>query len=83
MAGRPYVLAETDQRTVRATEYSVAILPWGGTAAHNSHLPYATDTIQVERMAIEAAGQAWEQGAERIARFLVELAAADRGDLYG
>jgi len=63
MAGRPYVLSETSWKAVRETEYDVAILPWGATEAHNLHLPYGTDTLQVEAIATEAARLAWEEGA--------------------
>ena len=48
---------------VRSAGFDTAVLPWGATEAHNLHLPYATDTIQSEAVAIEAARQAWEQGA--------------------
>jgi len=60
---RPFVLAESTWKTVEATPYSVAILPWGATEAHNYHLPYATDNIQSEQIAIRAAERAWEKGA--------------------
>jgi creatinine amidohydrolase len=40
----------------------VAVLPWGATEAHNRHLPYATDTIETEAVAIAAAGIAWNRG---------------------
>ena len=63
MAGRPYVLAETTWKTVRETEYEVAVLPWGATEAHNYHLPYGTDTLEGEAVAIEAARRAWDRGA--------------------
>jgi len=63
MSGRPYVLAETRWGAVRETEYQVAVLPWGATEAHNLHLPYGTDNIESERLAIEAARIAWEKGA--------------------
>ena len=63
---RPYVLAETNWRTVQETEYQVAILPWGATEAHNYHLPYSTDNIQSDFVAIQAAGIAWEAGARAI-----------------
>ncbi|HVE78377.1 MAG TPA: creatininase family protein [Gemmatimonadaceae bacterium] len=63
MSGRPYVLAEATWRTVDATPYEVAVLPWGATEAHNYHLPYATDTLQCERVAAECARLAWEAGA--------------------
>ena len=63
MSGRPYVLAEAAWGSVRETEYQVAVLPWGATEAHNLHLPYGTDIIESERLAIEAARIAWEKGA--------------------
>lgn len=64
MTGRPYLLAETDWEVVRQTAYDVAVLPWGATEAHNRHLPYGTDTIQVEAMAALAAERAWQVGAK-------------------
>lgn len=63
MSDRPYVLGETTWKTVSATRYEVAILPWGATEAHNFHLPYATDSIQSEGVAVRAAGDAWRRGA--------------------
>ncbi len=60
---RPYILAESNWKTVDATPYDVAILPWGATEAHNYHLPYATDTIQCDHVAARAAERAWSQGA--------------------
>ncbi|MEO8201644.1 MAG: creatininase family protein, partial [Gemmatimonadota bacterium] len=38
-------------------------MPWGATEAHNRHLPYGTDNVQAERVAIEAAKLAWDGGA--------------------
>jgi len=64
MSGRPYVLAETNWKTVKGTDYKVAILPWGATEAHNYHLPYATDNIQSEYISITAAGKAWGKEAK-------------------
>ncbi|MCA9231284.1 MAG: creatininase family protein [Planctomycetales bacterium] len=63
MPGRPYVLAETNYRSVAQTAYEVAVLPWGATEAHNYHLPYATDNIEAESVAIEAARLAWQRDA--------------------
>src|ERR1700761_2990642 len=63
MAERPYVLAGSTWKTVDPTPYTVAILPWGATEAHNYHLPYATDSIQAELVAILAAERAWSAGA--------------------
>ena len=55
---RPFILSETTWKTVDATPYELAILPWGACEAHNFHLPYATDTIQVVRVAAAAAQRA-------------------------
>lgn len=60
---RPYILAEATWKTVDATPYEVAVLPWGATEAHNLHLPYATDNIQCDLLAAESARIAWEAGA--------------------
>ncbi|MEM7659727.1 MAG: creatininase family protein [Bacteroidota bacterium] len=64
MSPRPYLLAETNWQTVKDTDYQVAILPWGATEAHNWHLPYATDNLQVEHVMAEAGRLAWEDGAK-------------------
>ena len=61
---RPFVIAEANWAGVRETGYELAILPWGATEAHNYHLPYATDNIQVEAVAIGAAEIAWGRGAK-------------------
>lgn len=58
---RPYVLAETNWKEVSDSDYSLAILPWGATEAHNYHLPYGTDNILAESVAIEAARKAWKR----------------------
>ena len=60
---RPWVLAETNWKTVDPTPYAAAILPWGATEAHNYHLPYGTDSTLAESVAIRAAERAWERGA--------------------
>jgi creatinine amidohydrolase len=57
-------LAETNWKSVKEESYTVAVLPWGATEAHNYHLPYATDNIQAEYVSIEAAKQAWEKKAK-------------------
>lgn len=66
MPGRPYILAETTWQAVRDTRFEVAVLPWGATEAHNYHLPYATDNIQCDWVAAEAARRAWDAGARVI-----------------
>ncbi len=60
---RPYVLSETNWKTVKNQDYDLAILPWGATEAHNYHLPFGTDNIETEKIAIESARLAWEQKA--------------------
>jgi creatinine amidohydrolase len=59
---RPYILAEATWKETRSNDYSVAVLPWGATEAHNFHLPYGTDTIQVENICAGASKRAFENG---------------------
>lgn len=61
---RPYILQETNWKSVKDTRYEVAVLPWGATEAHNYHLPYGTDTLLAASIAAESARKAWEQGAK-------------------
>ena len=60
---RPFILAETNWKTVREIPYTLAVLPWGATEAHNYHMPYATDNYQVDYVAERAAAKAWDAGA--------------------
>lgn len=66
MTDRPYVLAESTWKQVDPTPYSIAVLPWGATEAHNYHLPYGTDNVQAEQVAIRAAALAWARGARAV-----------------
>jgi creatinine amidohydrolase len=59
---RPYILAENNWKTVKETDYKLAILPWGATEAHNYHLPYGTDIIEAQEVAAEGARIAWDEG---------------------
>ena len=63
MEPRPQVLAASTWKAIREAPIEVAVLPWGATEAHNLHLPYGTDTLQVEQVAAEAARIASEGGA--------------------
>ncbi|MBO6524731.1 MAG: creatininase family protein [Balneolaceae bacterium] len=63
---RPYILAESNWDYIKNADFELAILPWGATEAHNYHLPYATDIIEAELLAAEAARIAWEKGAKVI-----------------
>jgi len=67
MKPKPYVLSETNWKTVKDQDYEIAILPWGATEAHNFHLPYGIDNIQSDYIAIESAKIAWEKGVKVIA----------------
>jgi creatinine amidohydrolase len=64
VTGRPWILSETTWKTVKATDYQVAVLPWGALEAHNYHLPYGTDNYEASHIADESARRAWERGAK-------------------
>ncbi|HKK44484.1 MAG TPA: creatininase family protein [Balneolaceae bacterium] len=61
---RPYILAESNWKSLKDQEVELTILPWGATEAHNYHLPYATDVIEATSIAEEAGRLAWEAGAK-------------------
>jgi creatinine amidohydrolase len=62
----PYVLAETNWKSLKNADFQLAVLPWGATEAHNYHLPYSTDIIEGTAIAEEAGRIAWEKGAKVI-----------------
>jgi creatinine amidohydrolase len=66
LAEQPWILGDTTWPVVRDAGYSVAVLPWGATEAHNTHLPYGTDSIETTHVANEAARLAWDDGARVI-----------------
>jgi len=59
---RPYLLAESNFRDIRAASFDLAVLPWGATEAHNYHLPYGTDVYEADAVAAEAARRCTEAG---------------------
>jgi len=61
---RPYILAETNWKSIKEQQIDLAVLPWGATEAHNYHMPYGTDNIEADHIAAEAARIAWEEGAK-------------------
>ena len=67
MPSRPFVLAETNWKSLADTPVEVAILPWGATEPHNFHLPYGTDTYETTVIAEGAAEFAWKKGAKVVA----------------
>ena len=61
---RPWLLSELNYGHVKAHPLpEVAVLPLGATEPHNLHLPYGTDTFQVQVIAERAAARAHEGGA--------------------
>ncbi|WP_435015901.1 creatininase family protein [Tundrisphaera sp. TA3] len=57
-------LHETNYGEIKeAPPFEVAVLPLGATEPHNLHLPYGTDTIQVEAIGRLACARAHERGA--------------------
>ena len=64
MPPRPYILAETNWKSVKDVPFEVAILPWGATEPHNFHLPYGTDNYESAAIAERAAEVAWKHGAK-------------------
>lgn len=57
---RPYILAESNWKTLKDQHVELAVLPWGATEAHNYHLPYGTDIYEAQAIAAEAAKIAWD-----------------------
>ena len=61
---REWVLAEQKHSSLRAEKWQVAVLPFGATEPHNLHMPYGTDTYQVEAIGDRICEQAYRQGAK-------------------
>src|SRR5436305_792921 len=57
------ILAEQTHAFVRQQSWQVAVLPFGATEPHNLHMPYGTDTFQVEELGRRACQRAYEAGA--------------------
>jgi creatinine amidohydrolase len=64
MSARPWVLAELTHDAVRSVKWEAAVLPFGATEAHNLHMPYGTDTYQVEAIVDRACQRATAAGAK-------------------
>jgi len=61
---RPWVLSELNYGQIKSQPpFDLAVLPLGATEPHNLHLPYATDTLQVERIGNLACERAHQRGA--------------------
>jgi len=60
---RPYLLKESNWKTLKSHRFELAVLPWGATEAHNYHLPYGTDVYEADAIGAESGRKAWEKGA--------------------
>ena len=60
---RESILAEQIHAFVREQHWQAAVLPFGATEPHNLHMPYGTDTFQVEELARRACERAYLAGA--------------------
>ena len=61
-----HVLAELTHDAVRSAPWQAAVLPFGATEPHNLHMPYGTDTLQVDELARRACALAGAKGARVI-----------------
>src|SRR6476646_4635153 len=61
---REYILAEHLHAFTRSQKWQAAVLPFGATEPHNLHMPYGTDTLQVEAIGRQACQYAFERGAK-------------------
>ncbi len=59
----PSILAGQNHALVRGERWQVAVLPFGATEPHNFHMPYGTDTFQVEELGRRACARAYDAGA--------------------
>ncbi len=59
-------LSVTPYGKVRNEVYEMAILPWGATEPHNLHLPYLTDCILSQQVALDAANKLYEATSKRV-----------------
>ncbi len=61
---REWVLSETNHAFIRSQRWEVAVLPFGATEPHNLHMPYGTDTFEVEEIGRRACERAYQAGAK-------------------
>src|SRR5436305_2295446 len=60
---RAWNLAEQNHDFIRSQKWEVAVLPFGATEPHNLHMPYGTDTFQLEVIGNRACERAYQAGA--------------------
>jgi creatinine amidohydrolase len=59
---RESVLAEQTHDFVKQQTWQAAVLPFGATEPHNLHMPYGTDTFQVQELGERACQRVFEAG---------------------
>ena len=59
-------LSVTPYGKVKNETYEMAILPWGATEPHNMHLPYLTDCILSQQVALDAASKLYASTSKRV-----------------
>ncbi|MCY2955239.1 MAG: creatininase family protein [Planctomycetota bacterium] len=59
-----FILAEQTHHFIRQHKWDAAVLPFGATEPHNLHMPYGTDTFQVDEIARRACAHAYTRGAK-------------------
>jgi creatinine amidohydrolase len=60
---REWMLSEQGHAFIRSVRWEVAVLPFGATEPHNLHLPYGTDTFEIEAIGRSACERAYQAGA--------------------
>lgn len=59
-------LGESNYKEVSKEDIELVVLPWGATEAHNYHLPYGTDNILAENVALRSSKKANKNGANSL-----------------
>jgi creatinine amidohydrolase len=65
-APRAHVLHEASLPQVRSLNPNLAVLPWGATEAHGTHLPHGTDVIEASALGEAAVARANSRGARAL-----------------